>query len=61
MKTEKIFREVKDIIPDIEKIAEDADTSANLSAWMSGYLERAKLETRIRKGESRSDEARTGS
>lgn len=61
MKSNKIFREVKDIVPEIEKIAEDENTSANLSAWLSGYLERSRLERRIKKGEMSDDEARTGS
>lgn len=48
MKMKKTFREVKHIVLDIEKIAKDENAAANLSAWMSGYLERSKMEKRIR-------------
>lgn len=53
METKKAVRKMKELIPEIEKISTDEETAENLRIWMSGYMERAKLERRLKEKKGR--------
>lgn len=48
METKKAIGKMKELIPEIENIFKDEETAENLRIWMSGYMERAKLERRLK-------------